>query len=149
MTFRGIFEHSLDAKHRLTVPAKFRAALAEGVVLAPYAELPGAPRTLAIWTPEGFDEFMAEQVGGRNPAEPDVRKLQRFYFNGSLDVEMDNAHRVMLPVHLMDYAGLDKEVTVTGSGKCLEVWDRTRHKANLEELLTEIPELTASLGNTA
>ena len=67
MTFRGTFDHSLDAKHRLTIPAKFRAALAEGVVLAPYAELPGAPRTLAIWTPEGFDEFMAEQVGGRNP----------------------------------------------------------------------------------
>ena len=149
MTFRGTFEHSLDAKHRLTIPAKFRSALADGVVLAPYVELPGAPRTVAIWTAEGFDAFMAEQVGGRNPAEPDVRKLQRFYFNGSLDVEMDNAHRVMLPAHLMEYAGLDKEVTVTGSGQCLEVWDRARHKANLEELLTEIPQLTASLGNTA
>jgi MraZ protein len=54
----------------------------------------------------------------------------------------------MIPTHLMEYAGLDKEVTVTGSGECLEVWDRARHKANLEELLTEIPELTASLGNT-
>ena len=63
MTFRGTFPHTLDAKHRLTIPAKFRAALAEGVVLAPYAELPGAPRTLAIWTPEGFDEFMADDVG--------------------------------------------------------------------------------------
>ena len=148
MTFRGTFEHSLDAKHRLTIPAKFRSALADGVVLAPYAELPGAPRTLAIWTPEGFDEFMAEQVGGRNPGDPDVRKLKRFYFNNSADVELDNAHRVMIPTHLMEYAGLDKEVTVTGSGECLEVWDRTRHKADLEQLLTEIPNLTQSLGNT-
>ena len=149
MTFRGTFEHSLDAKHRLTIPAKFRAALAEGVVLAPYAELPGAPRTLAIWTPEGFDEFMADSLGGRNPAETDARKLKRFYFNNSSDVELDNAHRVMIPTHLMDYASLDKEVTVTGSGECLEVWDRARHKANLEELLNEIPDLTASLGHTA
>ena len=148
MTFRGTFDFSLDAKHRLTIPAKFRSALADGVVLAPYAELPGAPRTLAIWTPEGFDEFMAESVGGRNPGEPDVRKLKRFYFNNSADVELDNAHRVMIPTHLMEYAGLDKEVTVTGSGECLEVWDRARHKANLEQLLTEIPNLTQSLGHT-
>ena len=149
MTFRGTFEHSLDAKHRLTIPAKFRAALAEGVVLAPYAELPGAPRTLAIWTPEGFDEFMTDSLGGRNPAATDARKLKRFYFNNSSDVELDNAHRVMIPTHLMDYASLDKEVIVTGSGECLEVWDRALHKANHEELLTEIPDLIASLGHTA
>ena len=42
-----------------------------------------------------------------------------------------------------------QEVVVTGSGECLEVWDRGRHKANLEELLNEIPDLTASLGHTA
>ncbi len=149
MTFRGTFKHSLDAKHRLTIPAKFRAVLAEGVVLAPYAELPGAPRTLAIWTPEGFDQFMAEFVGGRNPAEAEVRKLKRFYFNNSADVELDNAYRVMIPTHLMEYANLDKEVTVTGSGECLEVWDREQHASNLEELLTEIPDITASLGHTA
>jgi MraZ protein len=149
LTFRGTFEHSLDAKHRLTIPAKFRAALAEGVVLAPYAELPGAPRTLAIWTPEGFDEFMTESVGGLSPADANVRKVKRFYFNNSADVELDNAHRVMIPTHLMEYASLDKEVVVTGSGECLEVWDRARHKANHEELLTEIPDLIASLGHTA
>jgi MraZ protein len=149
LTFRGTFEHSLDAKHRLTIPAKFRAALAEGVVLAPYAELPGAPRTLGIWTPERFDEFMSEFVGGRSPADAEVRKLKRFYFNNSADAELDNAHRVMIPTHLMEYASLDKEVTVTGSGECLEIWDRALHKANLEELLDEIPDLTASLGHTA
>ena len=148
MTFRGTYEHSLDAKHRLTIPAKFRAALAEGVVLAPYAELPGGPRTLAIWTPEGFDQFMAEFVGGRNPAEAEVRKLNRFYFNNSADVELDNAYRVMIPTHLMEYANLDKEVTVTGSGECLEVWDRSRYAQNFEDVLTRIPDLAASLGNT-
>ena len=55
----------------------------------------------------------------------------------------------MIPTNLMRYAGLEKEVVVTGSGECLEVWDRARHKANLEELLNEIPDLTASLGHTA
>ena len=55
----------------------------------------------------------------------------------------------MIPTQLMGYAGLDKEVTVTGSGECLEVWDRARHKANLEEAAHRIPDLTASLGHTA
>ena len=58
MTFRGTFEHALDAKHRLTIPAKFRGALADGVVLAPSPELrSGGLRAVAIWTPEGYDEF--------------------------------------------------------------------------------------------
>ena len=53
MTFRGTFEHALDAKHRLTIPAKFRGALANGVVLAPSHEVEtGAPRTVAVWTPD-------------------------------------------------------------------------------------------------
>ena len=85
----------------------------------------------------------------RNPADAEVRKLKRFYFSMSTDVELDNAYRVMIPTQLLEYASLDKEVTVTGSGECLEVWDRGLHDANLEELLTEIPDLTASLGHTA
>ena len=150
MTFRGTFEHSLDAKHRLTIPAKFRAALSGGVVLAPSPEIEeGAPRTVALWTPEGYDAFTGAVLAGLNPSEPRARELKRFYFNASFDTELDAANRVMIPGNLMDYAGLAKEVTVTGSGECLEVWDRARHKANAEQLLTEIPDLTASLGHTA
>jgi DNA-binding transcriptional regulator/RsmH inhibitor MraZ len=48
----------------------------------------------------------------------------------------------------MGYAGLDKEVTVTGSGECLEVWDRQRYVQNFENVLTRIPDLAASLGDT-
>ncbi|MBV9818712.1 MAG: division/cell wall cluster transcriptional repressor MraZ [Solirubrobacterales bacterium] len=150
MTFRGTFEHALDAKHRLTIPAKFRAALADGVVLAPSNETePGAPRTVAIWTPADYDAFTAQTLAGLNPASPTARKLKRFFFNSSFDVELDAANRVMIPATLMSYAGLAKEVVVTGSGECLEVWDRARYAQNLEDVLSGIPELTASLGDTA
>ena len=50
MAFRGTFEFTLDAKNRLTVPAKFRAALAEGVVLAK-----GLEPCVAIWVPDAYD----------------------------------------------------------------------------------------------
>ncbi len=150
MSFRGTFEHALDAKHRLTIPAKFRAALANGVVLAASHEIEaGAPRTVAIWTPEGYEQFTSSTLAGLNPSSPKARELKRFFFNASFDAELDSANRVMIPPQLMSYAGLDKEVVVTGSGECLEVWDRQRYAQNFEDVLTRIPDLAASLGDTA
>jgi MraZ protein len=150
LTFRGTFEHALDAKHRLTIPAKFRGALSSGVVLAASHELePGAPRTVAVWTPEAYDTYTGSTLAGLNPASPKARELKRFFFNASFDTELDAANRVMIPPQLMSYAGLQKDVVVTGSGECLEVWDRRRYAQNFEEVLTRIPDLAASLGDTA
>jgi MraZ protein len=150
LTFRGSFEHALDAKHRLTIPVKFRGALSDGVVLAPSHEVEeGAPRTVAIWTPEAYDAFTQSSLEGLNPFSPKARELKRFFFNASFDTELDAANRVMIPTPLLDYAGLSKEVMVTGSGECLEVWDRGRYGQNFEDVLTRIPDLAASLGNTS
>jgi MraZ protein len=150
LTFRGTFEYALDAKHRLTIPAKFRGALANGVVLAASAELEaGSPRTVSVWTAEAYDEFTRSSLADLNPSSPKARELKRFFYNTSHDTELDSANRVMIPAHLMKYAGLDKEVVVTGSGECLEVWDRQSHAQNFEDVLTRIPELAASLGHTA
>jgi MraZ protein len=149
LTFRGTFEHALDAKHRLTIPAKFRGALSSGVVLAPSHEVEtGAPRTVAIWTPEAYDQFTSSSLDGLNPFSPTARELKRFFFNASFDTELDAANRVMIPTPLLDYADLQKEVVVTGSGECLEIWDRARYAHNFQEVLTRIPDLAASLGNT-
>jgi len=149
LTFRGTFEHALDAKHRLTIPAKFRGALSSGVVLAPSHEVEvGAARTVAIWTPEAYDAFTSSSLAGLNPFSPKARELKRFFFNASFDTELDAANRVMIPTPLLDYADLQKEVVVTGSGECLEIWDRARYAHNFQEVLTRIPDLAASLGNT-
>jgi MraZ protein len=150
LTFRGTFEHALDAKHRLTIPAKFRGALSNGVVVAASHEVEiGAPRTVAVWTPEAYDIFTGSTLAGLNPSSPKARELKRFFFNVSFDTELDAANRVMIPPQLMRYAGLQKEVVVTGSGECLEVWDRRRYAQNFEEVLTRIPDIAASLGDTA
>jgi MraZ protein len=102
LSFRGTFEHALDAKHRLTVPAKFRAALAAGVVLAASHEAtPGSPRCVSIWTPESYDAFTAETLNGLNPVSPKARELKRFFFNSSFDAELDSANRLMIPPPLM------------------------------------------------
>ena len=149
MIFRGTFEHALDAKHRLTVPAKFRATLANGVVLAVSPETtPGTPRSISIWTPEAFDAFTSAALDGLNPLSSPARELKRVLNNNSHDTELDSANRVMIPAPLMRYAGLDKDVVVTGSGECLEVWDRAAYTAYNEGALARFPDLAESVGNT-
>jgi MraZ protein len=150
LIFRGTFEHALDAKHRLTVPSKFRAALAGGVVLAASPETDAdAPRSIAIWTPEAYESYASAVLTGLNPLSPKYRNLERFFFNFSHDTELDSANRVMITPNLMDYAGLGKEVIVTGSGKCLEVFDRAKYDGYSEAVLIRAPDIAASLGDTA
>jgi MraZ protein len=149
LIFRGTFEHSLDAKHRLTVPAKFRAALASGVVLAASPETaPDAPRSIALWTPEGYEAYTSATLAALNPMEPKARILERFFFNFSHDTELDSANRVMIPPKLLQYAALDKDVVITGSGKCLEVFDRGAYDGYSEDVLLRAPDLAASFGDT-
>jgi MraZ protein len=149
LTFRGTFDHTLDAKHRLTVPAKFRAPLAEGVVLAASPETePGAPRSIAIWTPSGYDLYTNATLANLSPISPKARELRRFFFNYSHDTELDSAYRVMIPPPLMRYAGLHREVVVTGSGDCLEIWDRSAYQSYSEGVLVRIPDIAASFADT-
>jgi MraZ protein len=150
LSFRGTFEHALDAKHRLTVPSKFRVALAGGVVLAASHEVSeGSPRSVSIWTPDAYESFTAQTLNGLNPLSPRARELKRFFFNSSFDAELDSANRLMIPPPLMRYANLDKEVIVTGSGECIEVWDRRSYDSYRDDVLTRIPDIAASLGDTA
>ena len=97
MVFRGTFDYSLDAKNRLTVPARFRAALAEGVVLAK-----GLERCVALWTPSGYDAYTQASLAGFHPLSPEAQKLKRFFSANSLDTELDAAGRVMVPAFLLD-----------------------------------------------
>jgi MraZ protein len=150
LTFRGTFEHALDAKHRLTVPSKFRAALAGGVVLAASPETTAAaPRSIAIWTPDAYEAYTAAALADLRPISPEARDLKRFFFNYSHDTELDSAHRVMIPPTLLEYAGLDREVVVVGSGECLEVFDRARYAGYSDDVLSRVPDIAAKLGHTA
>src|SRR4051795_7619163 len=83
MAFRGTFDYSLDAKNRLTVPAKFRASLAEGVVLAK-----GIERCVQLWTPRGFEHYTGAALQGVHPLSDESRKLTRFFSANSLDTEL-------------------------------------------------------------
>jgi MraZ protein len=129
--------------------AKFRAALAAGVVLAASPETTAAaPRSIAIWTPDAYEAYTVAALQGWSPISPEARDLKRFFFNYSHDTELDSANRVMIPPMLIEYAGLDKDVLVTGSGECLEVFDRSKYAGYSEDVLTRVPDIAARLGHT-
>ena len=141
MAFRGTFDYSLDAKNRLTIPAKFRASLSDGVVLAK-----GIERCVQVWTPSDFEGYTASALQGEHPLSAEARKLTRFFSANSLDTDLDAAGRVMVPGFLADHASLRKEVVVTGAGDCLEVWDRAAWAEYNAALSEELPDITAAFG---
>ncbi len=108
-TFRGTFDYTLDAKNRLTVPAKWRTSLSDGVVLAK-----GTATCVSVWTPERFESYTDSAIADLHELDPRRDELERFFQSNSFDVDLDAAGRVMLPAPLMRYAGLTKDVVITG-----------------------------------
>lgn len=149
MIFRGTFEHALDAKNRLTVPAKYRDTLRGGVVLAisPETEV-GTTRSLAIWRPDDYDAFVQQALAELNPLGPRARDLRNLLYGNSWDQELDSANRIVLPQPARDFAGLEKEVVITGAGDHLQLWDRKAFSEYNAIALSRFSEITASFDHT-
>ena len=142
MSFRGHYEHSLDAKNRLSIPARFRAAFSNGVVLAKDPET-----CVAVWTPATHESIIERALSDLNPMGAQYRKLSRFYQGNSFEVELDASGRVTLPSTLMAHASIEKEVVVVGVGDHLEVWGKERWEQEQADLDAEIGEVTERLGH--
>jgi MraZ protein len=149
LIFRGTFEHALDAKNRLTVPAKYRDALKGGVVLAisPETEV-GTARSLAIWRPDDYDAFVQQALSELNPLSPRARDLRNLLYGNSWDQELDSANRLVVPQPAREFAGLEKEVVITGAGDRLQLWDRKAFSEYNAIALSRFSEITASFDHT-
>jgi MraZ protein len=149
LIFRGTFEHALDAKNRLTVPAKYRDALKGGVVLAisPETEV-GTARSLAIWRPDDYDTFVQQALSELNPLGPRARDLRNLLYGNSWDQELDSANRLVVPQPARDFAGLEKEVVITGAGDHMQLWDRKAFSEYNAIALSRFSEITASFDHT-
>ena len=115
--FLGAFTHTIDEKGRLTVPAKFRADLAAGLVVTR-----GIDRCLAIYPMEEW-ERLAGQVSALPVTDRLARAFRRLVFADAADAIPDKQGRVLIPPRLRDYASLDGEVIVTGLNTYIEVWN--------------------------
>ncbi len=144
MAFDGTAEYTLDAKNRLTVPARVRADFAAGLVLAQ-----GIERCVALWKPADFESFRRAALEGQHPVSTDARKLQLYFSANSRPGELDAAGRVMIPTFLMEHAALTKEVTVIGAHDHMQLWDRGAWADFNRQLRDDVQSITASLGHPA
>jgi transcriptional regulator MraZ len=140
MTFRGLNEHSLDSKDRITVPAQYRGALAEGIVL-----MQGIEPCVEIWPAQAAEEMERRTLSALNPMSRDARRIQRRFFAHSESAELDSAGRVRLSGQLIEHAGLEGRCIVSGMGTRLEIWSPDRWLTEDEENEQRTPDLTESL----
>jgi MraZ protein len=115
--FLGEYSHSLDAKGRVILPAKWRDQLEGGAVMA--RALDGC---LAVYTPEEFERVVAKVTVARERGATE-RKAAMSFFSGATDVTPDKQGRVAIPQPLREYAHLDREVVVAGGYDHIEIWD--------------------------
>jgi MraZ protein len=125
----GEHDHTIDDKNRLTLPAKFRQAFAEGVVLAR-----GIERCLTAYPPSEWGAAIETRLQELDPLSKEGRLMQRYFFSGAAEAELDKQGRVMIPSSLSEHAGLGKEVVVAGIRDHLEIWDRAAWREHLHEI---------------
>jgi MraZ protein len=121
--FRGRYQHSIDPKGRLSVPAKFRDVLAqyEGTLIVVPNDNALEVHPLEEW------QRLENRINEQSQFDPEVRKLGRLYISRAKDVDLDGAGRILLPPDSRQQAGLGKDVTLVGPGRrFFEVWDRPR-----------------------
>lgn len=118
--FFGRFEHALDVKGRVILPAKFRAPFVAGGYLTLFHE-----RCLALWTSEEFERQMVVMHASAASGHASERNLARVWASGSYEVEVDRQGRMAIPADLRRYAGLTGDVLINGAIDRVELWDPT------------------------
>jgi MraZ protein len=125
----GEFEHTIDDKNRLTLPAKFRQELADGLVVTR-----GMDGCLYAYTREAWSHLAESRLGTLDPLSEEGRKMHRFFFSGAAEATPDRQGRIMLPAPLIRHAKLGRDVVVAGVYDHLEIWDRAAWRAQMQEV---------------
>ena len=125
----GEYEHTIDEKNRLTLPAKFRQRFGDGAVLTR-----GMDGCLYAYTREDWERLVDDRLRSLDTLSREARLVHRFFFSGAAEADLDRQGRVMLPAALIETANLKREVVVAGVFDHLEIWDRSAWREHLKEV---------------
>jgi MraZ protein len=117
--FLGQYQHSLDDKGRLTIPAAFRERVGNGAFISQ-----GFDRNLMIMTADYFQQVY-ERINAMSITDPAARLLRRLLLSTAYQVEVDKAGRVLVPQSLRQFLGINGEAMVIGQGDYFEIWTPT------------------------
>ncbi len=138
--FMGEYNHTIDAKGRLIVPAKYREELGETFVITN-----GNDGCLNIYTEEAWETFLGKLQ--LLPNKRDKREIVRKFVAQANTVEVDKQGRILVPSALREHAGLEKDVVLAGVIDKIEVWDKNRWDSESDiDDIDDIAERLADLG---
>src|SRR3990170_1836689 len=130
MAFRGTYEHTVDDRGRVALPARYRHEFAEGVVLTL-----GEEGCIEAYTPGGFAD-MSDLAAAEPATTREGRRSRRRFDAQSWDTELDRQGRILIPAKFREAAGLEGPVMIAGRRECLEIWSPQRWERELREATT-------------
>jgi len=135
---RGWYEHTVDDKGRLSLPARHREKLGDVVIL-----LPGWDKQVVVYPPDTY-ERLVEQVSSMNQLLPEVRELLRAVHRMA-DCSIDKSGRILIPAWLRDHASLESNVVIQGLTDRLEIWNAEKWHKGSEQALDQSSATAARL----
>lgn len=139
----GEYQHTIDTKGRVAIPAKFRGKLSAGAIITR-----GLDNCLFVFANAEW-EALAQKLVALPLAQANSRAFVRLMLAGAMDVELDGQGRILIPDYLRKYAGIEKRVIVAGLYSRIEIWDAERwerYKQKTEDASDEIAEKLGELG---
>ncbi len=127
MAFRGTYEHTLDDRGRVALPARYRHEFIDGAVLTL-----GPEGCIEVYTPVGFND-MSDSVAAEPATTTYGRRSRRRFDAQSFDTELDRQGRILIPARFRETAGINGGVIIAGRRECLEIWNPQRWERELQE----------------
>jgi len=142
--FRGRYEHTIDSKGRVSIPSKFKEILNqqydERLVVTNYD-------LCLVAYPHQEWSVIEEKMKNLPSLSKESRVFYRFFYSSGIDCEIDRQGRVLIPQSLRDYAKLEKDVVLVGSGKKIEIWNKERWEEAFRKSQDSFDQVTETLTN--
>jgi MraZ protein len=126
--FLGQYQHSVDDKGRLMIPARFRESLADGAYV-----MQGFDKCLMVMTDAYFKQVY-ERINAMNLADPLTRLLRRLILATAFEAEVDKVGRILVPANLRSAAGIEGDAIVAGQGDYFEVWTPSEWEKQMNQI---------------
>ena len=141
--FMGRYNHTIDPKGRLSIPSKYREILGDEFVVSR-----GMDGCLFVYAGDDWNAF-EQKLTSLPLINKEARQFARFFLAGAAAVEVDKQGRILLPAHLREFAGLEKDVVLVGVGSRVEIWSKDKwENMNSDADMDEITGAMEGLGLT-
>lgn len=143
MIFAGEYEHRIDPQGRVAIPARFKMAFIDGIVLGRAYD-----NCVVAYTPQEWEQA-ASDIAQQPSTSALARKLARLTFSGAFVGTLDRNGRVVVPVQLREYAGLGEDVIIVGTGRFIEIWSAAAWAEERRTLDTEASDIAEAASQVA